>query len=129
MLVVWGQYIDHDMDLTPQSLSTSTFQGLTDCSQTCENEPPCYPMLVPENDPRIEGVRCLPFFRSAAVCGTGDTSSLFNRLLPREQINAATSFIDASTVRLCCHPYYSLYPSFSSGGASSFNEGARRYQK
>lgn len=46
MLVVWGQYIDHDFDLTPQSLSTSTFQGLTNCQQTCRNEPPCFPILV-----------------------------------------------------------------------------------
>lgn len=53
---------------------------------------------VPDDDPRITDVKCLPFFRSAAVCGTGDTSALFNKLLPREQINAATSFIDASTV-------------------------------
>lgn len=45
-MVVWGQYIDHDMSFTPQSLSTSTFQGLTNCRETCENEPPCFPMVV-----------------------------------------------------------------------------------
>ena len=55
---------------------------------------------VPEDDPRITDVDCLPFFRSAAVCGTGDTSSLFHQLLPREQFNAATSFVDASTVSI-----------------------------
>ncbi|CAK8689140.1 unnamed protein product [Clavelina lepadiformis] len=98
MIVVWGQYIDHDMDLTPQSLSTSTFQGLTDCKTTCENKSPCYPMQVPDDDQRITDVQCLPFFRSAAVCGTGDTSSLFYKLKAREQINAATSFVDGSAV-------------------------------
>uniref|UniRef100_F6TPL8 Sushi domain-containing protein n=1 Tax=Ciona intestinalis TaxID=7719 RepID=F6TPL8_CIOIN len=98
MLVVWGQYIDHDLDFTPQSLSTSTFQGLTDCKKTCKNESPCYPMQVPSDDPRITTASCLPFFRSAAVCGTGDTSSLFHSIRPREQINAVTSFVDASTV-------------------------------
>uniref|UniRef100_H2Z0Z3 EGF-like calcium-binding domain-containing protein n=1 Tax=Ciona savignyi TaxID=51511 RepID=H2Z0Z3_CIOSA len=98
MLVVWGQYIDHDIDFTPQSLSTSTFQGLTDCSKTCINESPCYPIQVPSNDQRITTVRCMPFFRSAAVCGTGDTSGLFQKVSSREQINAVTSFVDASTV-------------------------------
>uniref|UniRef100_H2ZNT3 Thyroid peroxidase n=1 Tax=Ciona savignyi TaxID=51511 RepID=H2ZNT3_CIOSA len=98
MLVVWGQYIDHDIDFTPQSLSTSTFQGLTDCKTTCKNESPCFPMQVPSNDPRISTASCLPFFRSAAVCGTGETSTLFHKLQPREQINAVTSFVDASTV-------------------------------
>nr|XP_002130405.1 thyroid peroxidase [Ciona intestinalis] len=98
MLVVWGQYIDHDIDFTPQSLSTSTFQGLTNCANTCENKSPCYPIQVPANDQRIKTAKCLPFFRSAAVCGTGDTSALFHKLRPREQINAVTSFVDASTV-------------------------------
>jgi len=46
MLVVWGQYIDHDTDFTPQSLSTSTFQGMTDCKKTCMNLSPCYPIQV-----------------------------------------------------------------------------------
>ncbi|XP_039271938.2 thyroid peroxidase-like [Styela clava] len=98
MLVVWGQYIDHDFDLTPQSLSTSTFQGLTDCKTTCTNSPPCFPIMIPGDDQRIRSARCMPFFRSAAVCGTGETSGFFNGLLPREQINAVTSFVDASTV-------------------------------
>nr|BAA76689.1 homologue of mammlian thyroid peroxidase [Halocynthia roretzi] len=98
MLVVWGQYIDHDFDLTPQSLSTSTFQGLTNCQQTCRNEPPCFPILLPGEDSKRADAECLPFFRSSAVCGSGETSSLFNELKPREQMNAVTSFLDASTV-------------------------------
>ena len=28
IMTVWGQYIDHDMDLTPQSKAITTFQGL-----------------------------------------------------------------------------------------------------
>lgn len=46
MIVVWGQYIDHDFDFTPQSLSTSTFQGLTNCKETCASSPPCFPIPV-----------------------------------------------------------------------------------
>lgn len=98
MIVVWGQYIDHDLDFTPQSLSTSTFQGLTNCKQTCENSPPCFPIAIPDDDRRITNAECMPFFRSAAVCGTGETAGFFNSVSPREQINAVTSFVDASTV-------------------------------
>ena len=49
LIVVWGQYIDHDFALSPQSVATSTFQGLTNCAQTCNNEPPCFPIQV-KND-------------------------------------------------------------------------------
>jgi len=98
LLVVWGQYVDHDMDFTPQSLSTSSFQGLTDCRTTCENKFPCFPMMVPDDDPRITTRRCIPFFRSAAVCGTGHTSSLVGSVKAREQINSINAFVDGSAL-------------------------------
>jgi len=98
LMVVWGQYIDHDMSFTPQSLSTSTFQGLTNCRETCENEPPCFPMVVPDDDPRVTTRRCIPFFRSSAVCGSGDTSSLTGRIIPREQLSTINSFVDGSAL-------------------------------
>merc|ERR1712142_95210 len=103
LIVVWGQYIDHDFALSPRSVATSTFQGLTNCAQTCNNEPPCFPIQIPDNDPTHDPDTCIPFFRSTGICGTGETSALFNSLQPREQLNAATSFIDASTVYGSAH--------------------------
>lgn len=45
-LPVWGQYIDHDIALTPQSTSTAAFWGGVDCQLTCENQNPCFPIQV-----------------------------------------------------------------------------------
>ena len=40
----------------------------------------------------------MEFIRSRPVCGSGATSMLFNQLMPREQINTITSYIDASMI-------------------------------
>lgn len=53
---------------------------------------------VPPNDPRVKNRRCIDLFRSSAVCGSGMTSVLFDRIQPREQINQLTAYIDASQV-------------------------------
>lgn len=45
-LTAWGQYIDHDIALTPQSTSTAAFWGGVDCQLTCENQNPCFPIQV-----------------------------------------------------------------------------------
>ena len=41
----------------------------------------------------------MEFVRNSAICGSGATSVLLNHILPREQINSLTSYIDASQVR------------------------------
>lgn len=46
LLVDWGQYIDHDITFTPQSISKSAFWTDTDCYQTCDNVHPCFPIKV-----------------------------------------------------------------------------------
>uniref|UniRef100_A0A3Q3ITN6 Uncharacterized protein n=1 Tax=Monopterus albus TaxID=43700 RepID=A0A3Q3ITN6_MONAL len=93
LLVEWGQWIDHDMVLTPQSPSTAAFRTGADCTHTCSKDTPCFPIQIPLSDPRSDAQRCMPFFRSAPSCGAG--------ILPhrhREQLNAITSFVDASMV-------------------------------
>lgn len=44
LLADWGQYISHDITLTPQS--TSTDGSDVDCLKTCENVHPCFPIKV-----------------------------------------------------------------------------------
>jgi peroxidase len=76
-LWVWGQFIDHDLDLTRQG----------------NTEPANIP--VPAGDPAFDpggtGTLELPFFRATTVAGTGVTG-------PREFANTITTFIDASMV-------------------------------
>ncbi|GAB1597499.1 peroxidasin-like [Argonauta hians] len=98
MLMQWGQFLDHDMDLSPQSISNSRFSDGRGCNETCENDYPCFPIPVPSSDLRIRNRLCLGFSRSSAICNSGGTSIFFNTFSPREQLNAITAFIDGSNV-------------------------------
>ncbi|XP_037348389.1 eosinophil peroxidase [Talpa occidentalis] len=92
MFMQWGQFIDHDLDFTPTSPATVAFTAGIDCEKTCAQLPPCFPIKIPPNDPRIKNQRdCIPFFRSAPSCPR-------NRNQVRNQINSITSFLDASMV-------------------------------
>ncbi|CAK1588655.1 unnamed protein product [Parnassius mnemosyne] len=97
MVMQWGQWLDHDLDHALPSVSSQTWDGV-DCKKTCDYAAPCFPIDVPEGDPRISNRRCIDFIRTSSVCGSGMTSVLFGKLQPREQINQLTSFIDASQV-------------------------------
>lgn len=46
LLVDWGQWIDHDLVLTPQSPSTAAFKTGADCTHTCNRDSPCFPIQV-----------------------------------------------------------------------------------
>uniref|UniRef100_W5MFK7 Peroxidasin like n=1 Tax=Lepisosteus oculatus TaxID=7918 RepID=W5MFK7_LEPOC len=98
MLMQWGQFLDHDLDQTVAALSMSRFSDGKPCSSVCTNDPPCFPIMIPENDPRVKNARCMFFVRSSPVCGSGMTSVLMNSVYAREQINHLTSYIDASNV-------------------------------
>ncbi|XP_056419039.1 thyroid peroxidase [Hyla sarda] len=98
IIIEWGQYIAHDMAFTPQSKVKSMWGS--DCQCTSEDQKSCFPIKISTND-SLSTSGCIPFFRSVAACGTGDQSAIFGLpsiTRPREQINALTSFIDASTV-------------------------------
>ncbi|NWY59126.1 PERM Myeloperoxidase, partial [Chionis minor] len=91
MFMQWGQFIDHDLDFSPDTPARVTFSGKEDCDTSCVKQPPCFPIKIPPDDPRIKNTRdCLPFFRSASACTSGRAI--------RDQINALTSFLDGSVV-------------------------------
>ncbi|XP_075706908.1 eosinophil peroxidase-like [Rhinoderma darwinii] len=91
MFMQWGQWIDHDLDLAPETPAKSTFLRGLDCDHTCVRAPPCFPLRIPPNDPRITNRSdCIPLFRSSPAFQQG--SSI------REQMNVLTSYIDASQV-------------------------------
>ncbi|XP_073530329.1 peroxidasin homolog isoform X1 [Phyllobates terribilis] len=99
MLMQWGQFLDHDLDSTVVALSQARFSDGQDCSSVCTNDAPCFPVMIPPNDPRVRNnARCMFFVRSSPVCGSGMTSLLMNSVYPREQMNQLTSYIDASNV-------------------------------
>ncbi|XP_053562328.1 myeloperoxidase [Bombina bombina] len=91
MFMQWGQWIDHDLDLAPETPARSSFLQGIDCDKSCAREAPCFPLRIPPNDPRIKNQRdCIPFFRSSPVC--------VPKTPVREQMNILTSYIDASQV-------------------------------
>ena len=97
MVMQWGQFLDHDLDHAIPSVSSESWDGI-DCKKTCDFAPPCYPIEVPPNDPRIKNRRCIDVVRSSSICGSGMTSVFFDNVQHREQINQLTSYIDASQV-------------------------------
>nr|NP_523891.2 peroxidasin, isoform A [Drosophila melanogaster]NP_995975.1 peroxidasin, isoform E [Drosophila melanogaster]NP_995976.1 peroxidasin, isoform D [Drosophila melanogaster]NP_995977.1 peroxidasin, isoform C [Drosophila melanogaster]Q9VZZ4.1 RecName: Full=Peroxidasin; Flags: Precursor [Drosophila melanogaster]AOQ10577.1 Pxn-RA [synthetic construct]AAF47668.1 peroxidasin, isoform A [Drosophila melanogaster]AAS64946.1 peroxidasin, isoform C [Drosophila melanogaster]AAS64947.1 peroxidasin, isofo len=97
MVMQWGQFLDHDLDHAIPSVSSESWDGI-DCKKSCEMAPPCYPIEVPPNDPRVRNRRCIDVVRSSAICGSGMTSLFFDSVQHREQINQLTSYIDASQV-------------------------------
>ena len=77
-IYVWGQFLDHDINLT----STGSEK---------------FPIQVPAGDasfdPNSTGTQTIPFSRSTAAAGTGTS-----RRNPRQQTDSVTAFIDGSQV-------------------------------
>ncbi len=87
MVMQFGQFLDHDITLTPE-----THSDIDCCEEGNENEENCFAIRIRRNDPFfiIHQEDCLEFTRSEAFCI--DLSG------KREQLNAITAFIDASNV-------------------------------
>uniref|UniRef100_A0A1I8B0B9 Ig-like domain-containing protein n=1 Tax=Meloidogyne hapla TaxID=6305 RepID=A0A1I8B0B9_MELHA len=105
MLMQWGQFLDHDLDFTATALSRQTYVGGARCNRTCENVSPCFNIPLPANDYRLLAIAnssdklpCIEFERSAAICGSGETSPIFQQITYREQANIITSYLDGSQV-------------------------------
>ena len=71
----WGQFIDHDIDLTPDSSGEA------------------FNITVPNGDPVFPDGSTIPLTRSKYDPGTGTDGSN-----PRQQMNVITSFIDGSNI-------------------------------
>ncbi|XP_033703021.1 lactoperoxidase isoform X1 [Tursiops truncatus] len=103
LLMQWGQIVDHDLDFAPDTELESSEYSKVQCDEHCIQGDNCFPIMFPCNDPKVKTQgKCMPFFRAGFVCPTPPYQSL-----AREQINALTSFLDASLV-------YSPEPSLAS---------------
>ena len=90
MIMQWGQFLDHDLDLAPE-------QSEEECPlESCEVTEECCPIPVvtnPDGDPTFGDQKCLFFPRSIPSCNFEK-----GKHGPREQFNALTPYIDASNV-------------------------------
>uniref|UniRef100_A0A3B4GDE5 Eosinophil peroxidase-like n=1 Tax=Pundamilia nyererei TaxID=303518 RepID=A0A3B4GDE5_9CICH len=101
LVTIFAQFTDHDLTFTPTSPSIASFSDGIDCGKTCTRREPCFPIDIPENDPRFGSNsehECIPFTRSAPACGSGNTGFNFGASTVREQMNTLTSFLDAGEV-------------------------------
>ncbi|XP_070206507.1 salivary peroxidase/catechol oxidase-like [Littorina saxatilis] len=95
-VMLWGQFADHDVILTPLPLQSPNTP--IHCCGANGGPPPssasseCFPIRFPNGDPNFDGT-CKDFVRSAPV-----TNNFGNILLPRENQNVVTSFFDGSSV-------------------------------
>ncbi|KAL2079752.1 hypothetical protein ACEWY4_025496 [Coilia grayii] len=99
LVTIFGQWNDHDLSFTPFSPSIRSFSNGLDCDANCEQSEPCFPIRVPENDPRLPKDACIPVFRSAPSCDFGNSAFMFGGTAKvRQQINSLTAFVDMSQV-------------------------------
>ncbi len=78
-LWLWGQFVDHDIDLTREGDHSDSFNIEV-------------PLGDPFFDPFFTGTQTIGLTRTAAAEGTGVSG------VPREQVNDITAFLDASMV-------------------------------
>lgn len=80
MVYAWGQFIDHDIDLTNTASPSQSFNVAV-------------PTGDPQFDPAGTGTQVIPLNRS-----NYDTSTGVSKANPRQQINSITSYLDGSMV-------------------------------
>ncbi|XP_008145949.2 lactoperoxidase isoform X1 [Eptesicus fuscus] len=94
LFMQWGQIVDHDLDFAPDTELGSSEYSKAQCDKYCLQGDNCFPIVLPHDDPKVRTQgKCMPFFRAGFVCPTPPYQTL-----AREQINALTSFLDASFV-------------------------------
>ena len=98
MLMQFGQFIDHDLSLSPEMED--------DCDkkvENCEFTDVCEPIRVTDLDPKFglgtpNNGACIAFSRSFATCANPNDTQVNRGIFPREQINVLTSYIDGSMI-------------------------------
>lgn len=113
MFMVFGQFLDHDISLTP--LSRGPDNEFLECCPVSDDDPPnCDPIVIGTDDPFYQAfnIDCLSNARSA-MCSTC-------KLGPRQQTNQVTSYIDTSHI-------YGLNLNASRGLRSNDGTGTMRF--
>ncbi|XP_028393408.1 lactoperoxidase-like [Dendronephthya gigantea] len=87
MFMQFGQFLDHDMTLAPESENGDVCEHIPCNGSPVDFKDPCFAILPASGRP------CIRLIRSAARCPINGF-----KLLPREQINVNTAYLDASMV-------------------------------
>ena len=97
MAVFFGQFLDHDISLSPEHELEQPCCNLEEPVDCCNieqklgrNDSECFKIMMPDNDPLGT---CMHLTRSTPHCSSGWPPSI-----QREQQNVITSFLDASNV-------------------------------
>ncbi|XP_048237467.1 peroxidase-like [Haliotis rufescens] len=98
MLMTWGQFLDHDVTLTPVQLGAYG-SGVSCCASPrvafkqarLSARPQCFPIMIPHGDPSFNN-SCMDFVRSVQVENANCQAA------PVEQLNQLTAYLDASQV-------------------------------
>ncbi len=56
MLTIFGQWVDHDLTLTPTSPSIRSFSNGLNCDESCERSEPCFPIPVSQGLSLCQGL-------------------------------------------------------------------------
>lgn len=92
LVMQWGQFLDHDLDLVVEVSPEEAQCDTANC--TCTDV--CFPIRVPQDDEAF-GVdeprqgECLPFARTVPACELEDFEA-------RDQLNELTHYIDGSMI-------------------------------
>jgi len=91
MVTQMGQFLDHDITLTPEDHEENCCG-----SSISAPEGNCFPIEIPSDDSfySAHNQNCLEFTRSTAYCEAEEAANG----IVREQLNAITAFVDASNV-------------------------------
>ena len=92
LVMQWGQFLDHDLDLIVEVDPDEAQCDIVNC--TCTDV--CFPVRVPDDDEAFgedepRAGNCLPFARSIPACEIRDFTA-------RDQINELTHYIDGSMI-------------------------------
>ena len=98
ILMQFGQFLDHDLSLSPE-----LEDECPERAEECEFTDICRPIRVADLDPIFgkgteRNGECLPFSRSLAACPDPEEPLVNGGIRAREQVNVLTSFIDGSMI-------------------------------
>ena len=115
ILMQFGQFIDHDLSLTPELRDECEER-----TEHCEFTNVCQQIRVTDLDPKFglgtsNNGACIAFSRSLAACPDAEEPLVNRGILSREQINVLTSFIDGSMIYGSDAELASLLREFSGG--------------